>query len=979
MRLLLCLVLLSTAVAAAAAPTVEAVALAEPVALDGQLGETVWQAPAPVRNFVALGAETATQVQTEAWVAHDADALYVAIKALEPDMAGLRAACTARDSRDLFSDDVVEVFLDPARDRFHYLQFACNPLGTRFDLQGDAAGSSPEWNGLWEAAASRGPDYWAVEMRLPFATLGLSRVTGEVWGLNICRQRPAGPENSCWAPTTGGFGTPQSFGELRVAADLAPFRTALAVKDWGQGLFGQNTLVADVTSLADTGQKLALRLTVTPPDEHPRTTTHDGLTVAAGETVTASVAYQFFQAGAHELLLAAVAPGDRVIAAEGRMVDASALAEFAIYKSFYHDDVTVHYRVNVPDADLPRYGLRLTVQPTGSDESVATQEVAKLPARAGEARLETGGLERGRYVLRATLTDQDGQAVVTKDLQFAALRDPAVTSPLVTVRPEDNMLVVQGRPFFPLGLYESPGSEAYLRTLREAGFNLCLSNSLPAVGTQALLDKVHAAGMRLWVPVGSLLDFSSDATMKRQRLSEMVKRAADHPGLLMWESIDEPAWRSADADGLYEGYCHLRLTDQQRLIWTNHAPRNLVSTLAYYNRATDASGCDIYPVPDGAGHSNLPNPTISVVGDETEKNRQAVAQEKPIFMVLQGFGWGKLSRGQTPPPPVVMPTFEQSRFMAYDAIVHGANGILYWGTHYTEKPSRFWSELRSLVSELAALQDVLAALPCRGEDQARLISPTTGVALLHKQYNRRNFVMLVNETAADMIVKLSAPNIYSGRIRRLFEGEELAMGPDQVLTVPLKPYGVAVLTDDADFADVRRDFSADWRDAPDEAAFRSLMVEAGNAVRNPGFEADRDGDNLPDRWGSNTPLTAALTTTEVHGGKMALALTSSDPDMAPLLVQRGVELVPDRRYRLTAWVKSPSPEAEFRFYVEWTMDGRWLGGTYPWSKGTGDWQQLSVEFTATPDPQGGAYAVVQMRGKGTVYFDDLRLEEIQEP
>ncbi|NPV46427.1 MAG: hypothetical protein HPY69_05695 [Armatimonadetes bacterium] len=979
MRPLTCLALLLLTVAAGAAPTVEAVALKEPVVLDGELREAVWQAPAQVRDFVVLGTGVTAQAQTEAWVAHDADALYIAVRAAEPDMAGLRAACSVRDGRDLFQDDVVEVFLDPARDRFHYLQFACNPLGTRFDLQGDAAGSSPEWNGLWEVATQRAADCWLVEMRLPFATLGLDRGAGQVWGLNICRERPAGPENSSWAPATGAFGTPASFGDLQIAADLSPFRLDLAVQDWGQKFFGQNTLVAEITNRTPTGQMFDVQLRVTPPSEHPRTTSRDSVTLAAGESAPVSVAYQLLQAGPHELLCTVVGPEKRVLAAEGRMVDVSALAEFMIHKSFYRDDLVLQYQISVPDNDLARYGLRLAVRPTWTEETVVTRELMPIAARVGHVPVDTTGLERGRYVLRAGLVGAEGEPLVSTDLRFAVLRDPAVNSRLVDVRAEDNMLIVQGQPFFPLGIYESPGTEAYLRMLRDAGFNLCMCHGLPDAGAQALLDKVYAAGMRLWVPLGSLLDFSSDAAMKRQRLAEMVQRAGDHPGLLIWESIDEPAWGGADADGLYEGYCHLRLIDQQRLIWTNHAPRNLISTLAYYNRATDASGCDIYPVPDGAGHSNLPNSTISVVGDETRKNREAVGGQKPVFMVLQGFGWGELSRGQTPRPAVITPTFEQSRFMAYDAIVHGANGLLYWGTHYTEKPSRFWSELRSLVSELAALHDVLAALPYRGEDQAQLASPAKGVVLLHKQHNRRNFLFLVNETAVDTTATVKAPNIYAGHVRRLFEGAELPMGPEQVLTVPLGPYGVAVLTDDADFVDVRRDFTADWRDAPDGAAIRSLMIEEGNAVRNPGFEVDRDGDNLPDRWGSNTPLTASLTNAEVHGGRVALALTSTGPDMGPLLVERGLELLPDRKYRFTAWVKSPSPETEFRFYVEWSLGGRWLGGTYPWSKGSGEWQQLSLEFTTTPDPQGGAYAVVQMRGKGTVYFDDLRIEEVAAP
>ena len=35
---------------------------------------------------------------------------------------------------------------------------------------------------------------------------------------------------------------------------------------------------------------------------------------------------------------------------------------------------------------------------------------------------------------------------------------------------------------------------------------------------------------------------------------------------------------------------------------------------------------------------------ISVVGDECDKNTRAVNGQKPIFMVLQGFGWAASAR-----------------------------------------------------------------------------------------------------------------------------------------------------------------------------------------------------------------------------------------------------------------------------------------------------------------------------------------------
>jgi hypothetical protein len=38
---------------------------------------------------------------------------------------------------------------------------------------------------------------------------------------------------------------------------------------------------------------------------------------------------------------------------------------------------------------------------------------------------------------------------------------------------------------------------------------------------------------------------------------------------------------------------------------------------------------------------------------------------------------------------------------------------------------------------------------------------------------------------------------------------------------------------------------------------------------------------------------------------------------------------------------------------------------------------VSFPIRGDPDPKGGAYAVAQMKGTGTVLFDELRLEEVK--
>ncbi len=166
------------------------------------------------------------------------------------------------------------------------------------------------------------------------------------------------------------------------------------------------------------------------------------------------------------------------------------------------------------------------------------------------------------------------------------------------------------------------------------------------------------------------------------------------------------------ASGLKEGYDLLRTLDPMRPVWMNHAPRNTLKLLALFNEAADIAGCDIYPIPRTyrVMHSDMAEQSMAAVGVYTRRMQHA-APGKPVWMVLQGFGWGDILPEQPEEirEELRRPTIAETRFMAWDAIVHGARALLYWGTAYIEKDSDLWEELLSVISELDALQPVLSA------------------------------------------------------------------------------------------------------------------------------------------------------------------------------------------------------------------------------------------------------------------------------
>jgi hypothetical protein len=257
-------------------------------------------------------------------------------------------------------------------------------------------------------------------------------------------------------------------------------------------------------------------------------------------------------------------------------------------------------------------------------------------------------------------------------------------------------------------------------------------------------------------------------TLERDRVSVLyaqgrpaeAEAAADAIWVALGEKQPHPDWSIATAQerseklaaGMVKGYKLLREIDSAHPVWMNHAPRNQISQLAMFNAGADIVGCDIYPVPKCTyvGHSDLMEQTAASVGAYTTR-MQAAAPGKPVWMVLQGFGWNDIQPTATPERKKEQrrPTRAETQFMAYDTIVRGGRGILYWGTAYIEKDSQCWKDLLSVIAELSALQPVLSA-PDAKLSLKTTITPTWGsvdreVLVLPKEVDGKTWLIVVNE------------------------------------------------------------------------------------------------------------------------------------------------------------------------------------------------------------------------------------------
>ena len=186
------------------------------IRLDGELNETVWETAQPVTAFVQrdpLEGAPST-MRTEARVAYDKSAIYIAVHAFDPQPDRITAFLTRRDVRS--SSDWIRVLIDSYHDRRTAYEFAVNPLGVKQDSYWfNDTSSDGSWDAVWDVVVRRDPQGWRAEFRIPFSQLRFSSNSDGRLGFAVIREVARLNETSTWpllAKSASGYVS--SFGEV---------------------------------------------------------------------------------------------------------------------------------------------------------------------------------------------------------------------------------------------------------------------------------------------------------------------------------------------------------------------------------------------------------------------------------------------------------------------------------------------------------------------------------------------------------------------------------------------------------------------------------------------------------------------------------------------------------------------------------------------------------------------------------------------
>jgi hypothetical protein len=98
---------------------------------------------------------------------------------MKPNNRELLSKITQRDGP-VWTDDEVEVFIQPPEDRYYY-QFGANLIGTQYD----AKNTDGSWNGEWKSEAKMEGNTLVYLISIPWKTLQMVPTPGKEFKGNI--------------------------------------------------------------------------------------------------------------------------------------------------------------------------------------------------------------------------------------------------------------------------------------------------------------------------------------------------------------------------------------------------------------------------------------------------------------------------------------------------------------------------------------------------------------------------------------------------------------------------------------------------------------------------------------------------------------------------------------------------------------------------------------------------------------------------
>ena len=346
---------------------------------------------------------------------------------------------------------------------------------------------------------------------------------------------------------------------------------------------------------------------------------------------------------------------------------------------------------------------------------------------------------------------------------------PEPAKPVIDVKlREDGMAIVDGQPFFPIGIYSvckrefnSNNFDRAFADLKSAGFNFAhtYGNSYD----DEFLAAARKYDFRLWV---------------RARIPDenFLSKGRWNPSILAWYLGDDTSSHIKPQE-LFDYHNLVKAADPSRRLTCQADPIYAhwsVSRYAGYVRQTDVFMPEIYPIKGDAGDPSDTNCVAQTIIDmqcvASDVRKFGDGSPRACWPILQYFqGWSSWRH---------FPSRDQLWATSWAAIIHGANGITWYtyGGFFSQKTGKYnegitstperWENIKTLATQIKEFAPVLLTRTPLAQPQVAILEgpaldpmgKNPAVTCLLKQHNGQNYLFAVNACPEPVKARITLPD-----------------------------------------------------------------------------------------------------------------------------------------------------------------------------------------------------------------------------
>ena len=449
-----------------------------------------------------------------------------------------------------------------------------------------------------------------------------------------------------------------------------------------------------------------------------------------------------------------------------------------LYSSAYRNlsaDGKVRFRAAVNLKDHPGAKVVFSYKDAGGDRR--SVKPTRLTDDAAIFEIEAAHLAKGTHPVSCELIDRNGRKLGGGSLDFTRVNELPKRRTWFDAK---RRTIVDGKPFFPLGIYLSSVNEKQFAEFLTGPFNCIMPYVEPSVEQ---LDFCRTKGIEVIYPLNSIwpwskhrpkgVDSDDDAQAYVERV---VNDKKDHPAVMAWYCNDEISLEKFPQ--LLARQQLLERIDPSHPTWTVLYQYGEVR--GYYP-TFDVVGTDPYPIPGSP---------IGNVAMWTRTTDDEVMGLKPMWQVPQAFAWADCRGPERKNDR--FPTREEMVNMTWQCVANGANGIVYWCYRLLYQKGKFMVDRWADICAAAASVKPYIPVILSGDEPPKVTGATEDLSVRAWRYQGDVYLVVVNNTRKPITGEIGL----DGDFRELatLQGEgDCTMKDKRTIAVTLSGIGVAVL------------------------------------------------------------------------------------------------------------------------------------------------------------------------------------------